>query len=69
MLRIYDNTGKAVTSKIRNGWRKFTESSGTLIGRMLSRNLKVMLHKACVRSVMCYEAECWAMKTVGIRRI
>ena len=66
MLGKDDCTSRAVTSRIRAGWRKFKELSGTLCGRRLSCKLKGRLYKACVRSVMCYG---WAMKKVDIKRM
>ena len=59
----------AVTARIRAGWRKFSEMSQVLCGRVLSLKLKGRLYKSCVRSVMCYGSECWAMKKADTRRM
>ena len=69
MLGEVDSTSRAVTTRIRAGWKKFKELSGTLCSRILSRRVKGKLYKSCVRSVMCYGAECWAMKKMDIRRM
>lgn len=40
--------------------------------RGLSRKLKGVLqytYKSCVRSVMCYGAECWAMKVDDVKKM
>jgi len=52
-----------------NGSKKFSEMSQVLRGRVLSLKLKGCLYKSCVRSVMSYGSECWAMKKVDTRRM
>ena len=52
----------AVTARIRSAWKKFKEISGMLCVKNVSLQTKGELYKACVRSVMCYGAECWALK-------
>jgi len=59
----------SVTARVRAGWRKFSEMSRVLCGKVLLLNLKGRLYKACVRSVMSYESECWAMNKVNTRRM
>ena len=61
MLGEVDSTSRAVTTRIRAGWEKIKEWFGTLYGRILSGRLKGRLYKSCVRSVMWYGAECWAI--------
>lgn len=58
-----------VIARIRAGWRKFTELSQVLCGRVLSLKMKGRLYKSCIRSVMCYGCECWAMKKIDTRRM
>jgi len=58
-----------VTARLRAGWRKFSELSQVLCGRFLSLKLKGCLYKSCIRSVMSYGSECWAMKKVDTRRM
>lgn len=60
---------RATTTRIRAGWKKFRELWGVLCGRRLSLKLKGWLYKVCVRSVLCYGAECWAMKVADIKRM
>ena len=64
-----DSTSRAVTARMRAGWRKFKELSGALCTRMLSHRLKGRLYKSCVRSMMCYGSECWAMRKMDVRRM
>jgi len=59
----------AVTARIRAGWRKFSEMSQVLCGRVLSLKLKGRLYKSCVRSMMCYGYEGRAMKKADTRRM
>jgi len=59
----------SVTARIRTSWRKFSVLSQVLCGRVLSLKLKDRLYKFCIRSVMSYESECWAMKKVDTRRM
>jgi len=55
-----------VTARIRADWRKFSEvlTAQVVCWRVLPLKLKGRLHKSCVRSVMSYGSECWAMKKV-----
>ena len=69
MLGQDGDVRRAVTARIRAGWKKFRELSGTLCGKILSSKLKGRLYKACVRSVMSYGAECWSMKKADVRRM
>ena len=69
MLERNGDAQSAVTARIRAGWRKFKELSGVFCRRLLSFKLKGLLYKTCVRSAMCYGAECWALKKVEIKRM
>ena len=69
MLERNGDAQSAVTARIRAGWKKFKELSGVLCRRLLSLKLKGLLYKTCVRSAMCYGAECWALKKVEIKRM
>jgi len=57
----------SVTASVRAGWRKFSELSQVLCGRVLSLKLKGRLYKSCIRSVMSYWSGCCAMKKVNTR--
>ena len=58
-----------VTSKIHAKERKFKNFLDTLCGKILSHSLKERLYKACIRSVMRYRAESWAIKNVDTRQM
>ena len=62
MLETEGGVEAAVAARVRVGWRKFKEISGMLCGRDVSMKIKGKLYKACVRSAMCYGAECWALR-------
>ena len=53
----------AVTTRIRCAWKKFHELSAFLMSRATPLKLKGTVFEACVRSVMTYGSETWAMKT------
>jgi hypothetical protein len=59
----------AVVARIRAGWKKFKEVAKVLCMRGLSLKLKGVLYKSCVRSVMSYGAECWAIKVDDVRKM
>ena len=40
---------EAITARRRCGWKKFKDIAG-------------VLHKSCVRNVLCYGAKCYALK-------
>jgi hypothetical protein len=63
------DSSTAVTARIRSAWKKFKEISGMLCGKGISLILKGKLYKACVRSVLCYGAESWALKKDDMRRL
>ena len=53
----------AVTTRIRCAWKKFHELASFLTSRATPLKLKGKVYEACVRSVMSYGSETWAMKT------
>jgi len=59
----------AVIARTRAGWKKFKELTKVLCMRGLSLKLKGIVYKSCVRSVMSYGAECWAMKVDDLRKM
>jgi len=59
----------SATARICGGWRKFSELSQVLCGRVLSLKLKDRLHKSCIRSVMSNGSKCWAKKKADTRRM
>ena len=52
----------AVIARVRAGWRKFRELSGALCARDWPLKAKGRLYSACVRTVMTYGSETWALK-------
>ena len=69
MLETEGGVEAAVAARVRVGWRKFKEISGMLCGRDVSMKIKGQLYKACVRSAMCYGAECWALRKEEVTRL
>jgi hypothetical protein len=61
----------AVASRIRCAWKKFNELKSILTRRGLSLKVKGRVYGACVRRVMLYGSETWAIKeenTQGMER-
>jgi hypothetical protein len=54
----------AVVTRISSGWKKFRELESLLTAKDVSYKIKAALYTACVRSVMIYGAETWAMTVV-----
>ena len=52
----------AVTARVRADWNKFRELSGILCTKDWSLVVKAHLYRTCVRTVMTYENETWALK-------
>ena len=60
---------QAIRSRVQAAWRSFRELSGMLCGKSTSLKHKGELYKACVRSVLVYGAECWALKAEDMRKL
>ena len=58
----------AVVARVRAAWMKFRELGGILCTQGASLRMKGVVYKACVRSVLTYGAETWAMKARGCFR-
>jgi len=69
MLNDIGGVEQAVAARVRVAWIKFRELSGILCTRGASLRMKGVVHKACVRSVLTYEAETWAMKAGVFQRL
>ena len=52
----------AVTARVRSGWKKFSELGGILCAKDWSMKLKGHVYRTCVRTVMIYGSETWALK-------
>ena len=63
------DVSSAVTGRIQSGWKKFKEVSRMLCTKHVSLKLKGELYKTCVRSVLCYGAECRALKKEDMKRL
>ena len=56
-------------NRVQAAWWNFKELSGVLCGKTTSLIQKGNLYKACVRTVLGYGAECWALKAEEVRRL
>ena len=54
-------TMTAVRQRIKATWCKWREITGVMYDRKIPRKLKSKLHKAIIRPVLLYGAECWAV--------
>ena len=61
MLNDTGEVEQAVAARVRAAWMKFNELGGILCTRGASLRMKDVVYKVCVRSVLTYEAETWAM--------
>ena len=60
---------KTVAARVRAAWMKFRELGGILCTRGASLRMKGVVYKACVRSVVTYGAETWAMEARVFQRL
>jgi len=60
---------RAVIGRMRAAWMKFRELSGLLCTRGTSFKMKGVLYRACVRSVLTYGAETWAIKSESVVKL
>jgi len=60
---------EAVIARIRLGWKKFRDLLPVLTGRGFSLQAKGRMYQACVRSVMLYGSETWAVKECDLQRL
>ena len=63
MLNGEGGSDSAVITRVRCGWNKFRELSGILTHRNVSRKVKGKMYATCVRSVMIYGSETWALNS------
>ena len=68
MLNDTGGVEQAVATRVRAAWMKFRELGGTVCTRGASLRMKGVVYKACVRSVLMYGAETWAMKAGFFQR-
>ena len=69
MLNDTGGVEQAVAARVRAAWMKFRELGGILCMQGASLRMKGALYKACVRSVLMYGAETWAMKVGVFQRL
>ena len=62
MLNKGGGADAAVITRISCGWKKFRELQPILTAKYVPCEVKGRLYAACIRSVMVYGAETWAMK-------
>ena len=67
MLNDACGVEEAVAARVRAARMKFKELGGILCTRGASLRMKGVVYKACVRSVLTYEVETWAMTAVFFR--
>ena len=53
---------EADAARIRCGWEKFKDIASVLCNRALSLKPRGNMYKSCVKSALCYVAECWALR-------
>ena len=60
---------EASRARIRCAWAKFRELAPILTSRGASLKMKGKIYKTCVRSVMVYGSETWAMRVEDMHRL
>ena len=69
MLSHTGGVEQAVATRMRAAWMKFREFGGILCTRGASLRMKGVMYTACVRIVLTYGAETWAMKAGVFQRL
>ncbi len=69
MISAAGGAGYSSVARIRSGWKKFRELLPLLTSRVFSHHMKGRIFEACVRSVMLYGSETWAVKTDDLTRM
>src|ERR1700755_1816350 len=59
----------ASRARVRRAWAKFRELAPILTSRGASLKLKGKIYKTCVRTVMVYGSETWAVRVENMRRL
>ena len=55
--------------RFKNAWMRFRELGGILCMQRASLRVKSVMYKACVRSILTYGADTWAMKGGMFQRL
>ena len=53
---------ETVSARMRSRWKKFKNVECVRCKRVVSLTLRQSLYNSCVRSALCYGAECWALE-------
>ena len=69
MLGSEEGVERSVITMVGTAWRKFRELLSLLTSRVLSLQVRGRLYEACVRSVMLYGSEIWAVKEEDLDRL
>ena len=69
MLNDTGGMEQAVAARVRVVWMKFRELGGILCTQEASLRMKGVVNKTCVRRVLTYETETWAMKVGVFQRL
>ena len=69
MLGSEGGAERSVITRVGIAWRKFRELLSLLTSRVLSLQVRGRLYEACVRSVMLYGSETWAVKEEDLDRL
>ena len=69
MLGSEGGVERSVITRVGTAWRKFRELLSLLTSRVLSLQVRGRLYEACVRSVMLYGSETWAVKEEDLDRL
>jgi len=59
----------SITIRCRAAWSKFRELLPLLTNRAISLNTRGRIYSSCVRSVMLYASECWALRNDELARL
>ena len=69
MLNDTGGEEQAVAARVRAAWMKFRELGGILCTQGASLRMKGVVYTACLRNILTYEAETWAMKAGVFQRL
>ena len=69
MLGSERGVERSVITRVGTAWRKFRELLSLLTSRVLSLQVRGRLYEACVRCVMLYGSETWAVKDEDLDRL
>ena len=69
MLNDTGGVKQAVAARVKATWMKFRELDGILCMQGAYLRMKGVMNKACVRIVLTYVSETWAMKVGVFQRL